>query len=247
MFEFTISSSENTDIIENIFLNLKGAIDAVKGIIVKQQNLKTQSLCLAVDNADKEYIKAVILDSISEGIINEYKYDYLKNNICINIRNAVAYSAFIRALVVFDRQTDKDIIKKNLVLENKLNIDSFYNFRLEQLKSRWNDIASVVNESIPIMLQNKSVADITRYFVNSTNKEVNELHLTLSDNNIQLNFENQLAALSFEPKDDYISDVLTEVISISPKKIIVHGCLEKYKEFEQALSAVFYDSVFIVK
>lgn len=247
MFEFTISSSENLGIINNIYIMLSGAVKSVNGIIIKQNSLKNDSVCLAVENKHKEYIKSYILDAVADAIINTYKYQYLKQNISITIKNNVAYNAFISALVVFDRQTDKDIIKKDLVLEDKLHIDSFYNFRLQQLQNRWHDIACVVNDSIPIMLKDKSVAEITRYFVENTNKEIFEAHLYILENGIQIKLDNKLSDLQFNTGDNYVNDILTEIISVSPKKVIIHGEIDKHKELHQALVSVFLDKVQLAK
>ncbi len=247
MFEYTISSSENLGIINNIYIMLSGAVKSVNGIIIKQNSLKTDSVCLAVENKHKEYIKACILDAIADAIINTYKQQYLHNNITITIKNNVAYNAFISALVVFDRQTDKDIIKKNLVLENKLHIDSFYNFRLQQLHNRWYDIVCIVNESIPIMLKDRSVAEITSYFVENTNKEIFEAHLYILENVIQIKLDDKLNDLQFNTNNSYVNDILTEIISVSPKRVIIHGEIDKHKELHQALVSVFLDKVQVAK
>lgn len=246
MFEFTISCDENLNILSSIYLRLKSVVDNLNGIIIKQNSQKVDSVCLAVEENYKAFVKANILDAVSDAIISVYKHDYLSEHICINIRNAVAYNSFIQALVVFDRQTDKDIIKKNLILEDKLNIDSFYNFRLEQLKNRWHDIACVVNDSIPVMLKDKSVADITRYFVDSTSKEVKEVHLFAQENSIQIKVDGVLSDLEFDTNTDYLNNILTEIISISPQKVILHGKLDKYKDLQDSLLSVFVDNVFVV-
>ena len=201
---------------------------------------------MAVDDKYKNCLKEHILDVVSDVIIGVYKQEYLHQHIAITISNAVAYNAFVQALVVFDRQTDKDIIKKHLVLEDKINIDSFYNFRLDQLKNRWRDIACVVNDSIPLMLKDKSVADLTRYFVDSTNKEAREVHLFVTDKIIRLKIDDELSDLEFETNEDYLTNVLTEVISISPQKVVLHGKNEKMHELKQVLRSVFVDKVFVV-
>lgn len=246
MFEFTISCNENSVVTNYIYAQLKSVVDGLDGIIIKQNQHKLDNVCLAVSKKHADYIKAAILDVVSDCIISLYKQQHLQNSICINIKNQVAYNAFIKALVVFDRQTDKDIIKKNLVLEKKLNIDSYYNFKLEQLKNRWNDIAAIVNESIPIMLKDKSVIDITKYFIDSTQKEIQELHLLLNKSTITIKIDNEQSDLDFDTSKDYVSDVLTEIIAISPQKIVVHGDISKFAELGNALSSVFVDNIFVV-
>lgn len=244
MFEFTLSGSDQTPILDNIYTKLKPQVDALNGIIIKQVDRQI-SICLAVADEFEKNIKQQILELVSDEIIFEYKFDVLKNNINIPISNALLLNAFIKALVVFDRQTDKDIIKKNLILQEKLNIDSFYYFRLDKLKNRWCDIAQIVNDNIHIMLQNNSIGQLTKCFVDETTKRVTELHLLIGNKKIQLEMDNKLSDLEFDLNTNYLENLLTELISISPQKIIVHGEIEKLPELKSTLGSVFCGNVFI--
>lgn len=231
---------------DNIYKKLKPQVDKSQGIIIKQ--IKKQiSICLAVDYKFEKTIKQQILDIVSDQIILKYKFDILQQNIKIPIGNNASLSAFIKALVVFDRQTDKDIIKKNLVLQDKLNIDSFYYFRLSSLKARWRDIADVVNENIPLMLQNNSISELTRCFVSETAKDINELHLLVGSKKIQIEINNELSDLEFDVSAEYLESLLTEIISISPQKIIVHGNIERVPELKASLDNFFDGNVYIIK
>ena len=247
MFEFTLQCNKNISLLNPIYSSLKPFVQSLNGIIIKETVGCFCSVCLAVKKEHKQYMLACILDAVSDGIISFYKFDYLQNNICTVVKNSVTFNAFIRSLVVFDRQTDKDIIKKNLILDNKLNVDSFYCFKLKELTSRWQDVANVVNESIPVLLKTNSLNTLTKTFLNSATSGVKELDLYLSDKNISLSLDGKDSDLCFDASADYIEDLLTEIISICPKKIIVHGKLDKFKELKQTLCDVFSNNIYIVK
>jgi len=241
MFEFTISGNSDRNTIEYIYSSLKPAVEGFNGIIVITSDRNSKKICLAVEEKNINYIKSAILDSISESIIAVYKQAFLLENICLCIRNKLAKDSFIKALVVFDRQTDKDLIKKDLLLENNLNVDSFYNFRLLDLKQRWTDICNIVNESIPLLLKDKSVAELTRYFVNGTENTINEAHLYIDNDAIRLAIDNK-NDLIFD--HDSVSDIVAEIISLCPNKILVHGNLENNKELKCTLNSVFEDKIY---
>lgn len=245
MFEFTLCGNKTT-IMDNIYKKLKPQIDGFNGIIIKQ--IKKQiSICLAVDCKFEKIVRQKILDIVSDEIILEYKFDILQQRIKIPIGNNVSLNAFIKALVVFDRQTDKDVIKQNLVLQNKLNLDSFYYFRLSSLRARWYDIADIVNENIPLMLQNNSICELTKCFVDETAKEVEELHLIIQNKKIQIEIDNKLSDLEFDISTEYLESLLTEIISISPQKIIIYGNMDKMPELKTALENFFDGSIYIIK
>lgn len=244
MFEFTISGSSDRNTIDYTYTLLKPAVEGFNGIIVMTEEGCIKSVCLAVDNKNVFYIKSAILDAISDSIISVYKHEFLAENISICIRNNIAKDSFIKALVVFDRQTDKDLIIKSLVLDDNINIDSFYSFRLHELKQRWTDICNIVNESVPVLLKDKSVAELTRYFINGTENKTNEIHLFISKNNINLTIDNKPSDLIFN-SEDCASDIVSEIISLCPNKILVHGNLDNFKELKNTLNSVFMDKIYV--
>ncbi len=244
MYEFTITTGSSINISDYLYTNLYNQLTTIGGIVIKQQIANKISISLAVEDNYKEYAKGVLLEIIPDGIICEYKYNYLKNNIYLNI-NEEGLNVFIKALVVFDRQTDKDLIVKNLKLERELHVDSFYKFKLYELRDRWQEIANIVNDSIPIMLKNKSVSEITRYFVNSC-EEGPEVHLYIDKNKIVLNRLGELTSLEYATNEDYENSLVCEIISLSPNKIIMHGSADFIGKLERTLSSVFYGKIYRV-
>lgn len=244
MYEFTITSNEANNITDYLYKQIYNQISTVGGIVIKQQVAGRFSISLAAEDKYKQYVKGVLTDTIADAIIYMHKYDFLKNNIYLNINND-GLKAFVQALVVFDRQTDKDLITKHLSLENELYIDSFYKFKLYELKDRWREIANIVNDSIPIMLKNKSVSEITRYFVNST-EEGPEVHLYIEDGKIKLRRLDQNLSLEYRVDSDYENSLVCEIISLSPNKIIIHGTAEFIEKLERTLSSVFYGKIYRV-
>lgn len=247
MFEFTLCGSSKTCLINNLYTKIKSHVEQMAGIIVQQKNGAEICVCLAVDLKYKDAIRQILADKISDSIISFYKFDFLEKHIDVHINNPTAHSAFIRALVVFDRETDDKIIKKNLSQDKKLNIDSFYHFRLWSLRDRWKEIALVVNDSIPTMLKNNSISDLTRYFVDSTQKEVSEIRLIAGKHTIQLVIDDILSDLQFDTTSNYIEDILTELISVSPQKIIIQGEVDGHKKLLEALEEVFCDNIFVIR
>lgn len=244
MYEFTVTNNSANNLTDFLYNQLYNQISTIGGIVIKQQVASRFSISLAVEDNYKEYAKGVLTDAIADAIIYTHKYEYLQSNIYLNINNE-GLKAFLQALVVFDRQTDKDIIKKHLTLERELFIDSFYKFKLYELKDRWAEIANIVNDSIPIMLKNKSVSEITRYFVDST-EDGPEVHLYIDDGKIKLERLGDYTSLEYTVDGDYENSLVCEIISLSPNKIIIHGTAGFIEKLERTLSSVFYGKIYRV-
>ena len=240
MFEFTIVCKGNSQILNNIHSSLKPIIENLEGIVIKHCN----ELSFAVKNQHSEFLKPVLAELISENIVNFYKYQFLSQNIMLNIKNRFTYKSFLQSLVVFDAQTDSEIIKKNLVLDRKINIDSFYLFQLFDLRSRWLDIAMVVNESMPIILKDKSLAQLTQYFVSATTTRVEELHIYGKGKQIWLEIDGKECDLVFDDSVTAVENIVIEAISLNPKKIYLHGHLPNYQLLNSKLQSVFSDKIF---
>lgn len=246
MYEFTLTANQkNQKLISFVFNSLKPQVNGFGGIIVTDISCGKHNICLAVDPQYAEEIKGIIGQSVAEAIVYYYKFDYLASSINLGITNSAAHNSFVQALVVFDKQTDKDIIIDSLRLENRLVIDSFYEFMLSPLRERWEQIVSVVMESIPVLLKDRSVAELTRYFVDSSNGVAAEVNLYVDNSSVTLDVGGDKQPLTFDTTADYQTDLVCEIISLSPKKIIIHGQAAVARQIENALSSVFYGKIFL--
>ena len=68
-------------------------------------------------------------------------------NLHIDIVDNVSRQAFISALLYFDNETDSYIVSKYLEIGNKINIESFFNFRLQSLKQKWQELVDISNQN----------------------------------------------------------------------------------------------------
>ena len=98
-------------------------------LLNKKLSLLIAFICLFLSIVTLQDTYAKYTSSVSSSAnISIARWKILVNN--FDIKNELTKSAFLKALTIFDKQTDKDLIKKELVLERELNINSFYSFKL---------------------------------------------------------------------------------------------------------------------
>jgi len=224
MWEFTLNdSSTKTSYINFLYAKLEGKVKFVGGIIIRQTNGTKSSLSLAVPTKQKDYFVLLILELVSEIITLDYKYAYLESRLGPYIKNELTKSAFLKALTIFDKQTDKDLIKKELVLEKELNINSFYNFKLYALRNRWEDICNVIEENISSIEKADAFSELLKFLIKTSDVNYDEVHLYKKHKNYVILDKQNRPIDVLEPQDSSVEiKAITTLIALCPAKIVLH-------------------------
>ena len=245
MWEFTLNdSSTKTSYINFLYTKLESKVKFVGGIIIRQTNADKTSLSLAVPTKQKDYFVLLILELVSEVITLDYKYDYLESRLGPYIKNELTKSAFLKALTIFDKQTDKDLIKKELVLGKELNINSFYNFKLYALRKRWEDICNVVEDNVSSIEKADAFSELLKFLIKTSDVNYDEVHLYKKHKNYVL-----LDKLNkpIEVLDCHNSSVeikaITSLIALCPAKIVLHKNGDASEPFYDYIFDLFADKV----
>jgi len=233
MYELTISVSyQKYFLIEHIAKQLEDEIKSVNGILVCGLFDGMATLSLAVKEKDKDFIKAIVLDSVSETIVNFYKYEYLNDNIQVNLISESKKETLVRALTEFDKATDIDLVKKHLVFTNNIIIDSFYYFRLSELKERWQEIALLVNNNLPNLVAGDCLSEMMKFLISAGPIKTNEIYIVSKNDNILLKGrELGEDSIKFNKNSkDIEQKLISTLICLSPKRIYMTN--EVYNKFK---------------
>lgn len=246
MWEITISNvSEKSKTLDLLFEKLKKEVSLVKGVIILDAVLDRVRVSLAVPDRTVEYFRSVLADAVAEVVTLEYKFQFLSENIRLPQNDNIANRAFLTALTVFDKQTDKNFIKQKLTLGSELFLDSFFNFRLTELKERWKEICVLVSDNLNLLVLTEGFFDMIRFLIKTIPPECEEIHLLFEPNTISLcnaKLEKQ-KNIQLEQKntDESKTALVGELITLSPQKIVVHS--EKKESFVESLLSIFDDKI----
>lgn len=246
MWEFTlIYNKEKAFYLDFIFSRLEHQVKFVNGIIIKQNFGGRARVSLAVPKKQKDYFVLLLLELVSEVITLDYKFQFLEDNLGVSITNELTKVAFLKCLTVFDKQTDKDLIKKQLVFENELNIDSFYYFKLEELRKRWQDICSLVSENIEALKATNGISDLLKFLIKTCDINVDEVHVYKKNQDYFLldKAEKPLPVMISGEDTHSQTKTLEELITLSPARIVLHG--DGKEPFFDYLSGLFDEKILI--
>lgn len=249
MFELTISTckAKSSDI-NFIVGKLRQPLKSLRGIMICEESDGRINLAIAVDKTKKDYALGIIFDAVSEAIIRSYKYDFFMRNIRLNSTSVALENAFIRALTMFDKQSDKTLIKKHLKPNSQIHLDSLYHFRLWELEKRWRDTAEIISQNSSYLLAQGSFIELMKFLIMTNDVETGEVHIKKEDNRIFacLKEGKELFAFDYKENEDSLVKVISELICLAPEKIVLYQDLDG-SELSKYIFSLFDGKVSVVK
>lgn len=109
-------------------------------------NAGSSTLSLATEKPEIELINLLKI-LIAEAIIFIEKEDLIKKKVDFKNTQQIGVGAFIKALVLFDFEADKNEIICSLELNKTIDLHAFFNFRLRALKKKWLELLNLVNQN----------------------------------------------------------------------------------------------------
>lgn len=224
MWEFCVcAKKENKNVILYLESEISLVLKRLEGVKSLCENESCVSFCVGIK---KEYAKALkkeLLKLLCNAVCEKMKYNYLKENININISEKSLFEAFVKVYTYFDIELEKAIVIRAIYFPKNLNLESFLNFRLHSLKQKWQEMCDLTNLNSSIFLKSKTFLDILKFLIDNLDYKHESIVLDFQHNKLFLNSEKKsfcdLTADSF--------DVLTKIIELSPKKIkIIKGVSE---------------------
>jgi len=106
-----------------------------------------------------------VLDALCDVVAVDCKAHYLNSRIKLPIDCELSRHAFIRALCEFDFETDKMLVRTLLNLSDQFLLGSFYDFCLDALKIRWDEVVGLANENIALLLVGTNFSELLRYLI----------------------------------------------------------------------------------
>ena len=250
MFELTISTiKQRSKDINYIISKIRPVIKQLKGVLVSEEYDGRVRLALAVHENKKDIVLGYVFDYIADIVILSYKEEYLRSNIKLKTSSEVTKASFVKALVMFDKANEKEIVKKSLKPCNELVIDSLYMFRLWELEKKWKDLCRLVVDNSVYLQIDSTLIEMMRFIIMSNDIEFGELHLHKGEGTIYAHGKDgrEVFNVLYKEKDDFSKiNVINELLTLSPEKIIVHNDIVDY-DLSSYIVSLFDEKVCILK
>ena len=234
MWEFSLNVKiDKTEVAEFLFENIKKNCFYMQGIVTLHEENNMTSILVAVDDVFLEEVTLVLERLITQVICTHFKFDFLEKNLKIPMHDKIGMTAFKKALLNFDRETDKFLVLKNLHLEKSLYLDSFYDFRLTSLKAKWTELVSLANENRVYLISNDAFVDLLKFLIDNIEICEDEINIVENDEGYKIFLEDGDTTYNNVIFNE--EGLVSSIIDLAPQKINLYcrsenstiGLLEK--------------------
>ncbi len=171
-----------------------------------------------------EKCKSQLLGEIRSCLIDMYatvvKYEFLRNAIKLPLdRNS--YNLLIHTLVAFDRENERELIESCLIMQDGMSLDGIFNFRMQELKKRWQEIADLAMSNALYLLDEETFNELIRFLIGAVNPKIMRLDVKQTDN--RFNVCGHLPESDFEYDIVGTEQLMLYLIDIAPLELRLSG------------------------
>lgn len=136
---------------------------------IKAQNHDCRAI-LSIDSPEYylDIIRTELADKVAEIIAIKYKYEFFKKNINISGLSNIEKEIMLTSLIAADLDDDKKYAFDRVKQYGYISIDGIYNFKLNALRKKWQDILGC----IPSCFMNSQLKDFVYYLLENKKKRV---------------------------------------------------------------------------
>ena len=163
-------------------------------------------VCLGIAISDESY---KIIENLFKSIVAEilavgYKNKYLKQNIGVDTSTLLG-SVLLDTMCIFDSRYDAKYIKKQIKDFNVISLEGCYNFRLNDIKQKWDDIIALFNSYSDFLAEESVIIEFLNYLLNA----IPCLCKTICYNPNLVNF-----CIDMDDFDDEFCSIVSQLFSI---------------------------------
>lgn len=239
-----ISKSASIEHIKNRLKTHLTDCNIITTTIYSKNNI---TLLIGCSNTQKMVIKKLLYSLIADVILNIYKAEYLKSQFNFQLKDDLLLKSFLKGLVCFDSDLEKEIIYSKLIKFDKINLESFINFRLRFLKNKWEDLVALANDNYLYLLSGGNFFELMKFLLSNLDCKVDKLEVNLNKEEFNLLSSGKALELPFMANNKDQEDLVTSIVSLCPKYITIYNGKTLNADIESFLYKLFDNRLQIVK
>ena len=229
MWEFSINLTlQNLDAGKYIYQELKKLSSQFGSVVTSYERGGFMTIVVACESFDKIRMQYAIVDILTFVICNYFKEKFLDKYIQIPLGNEINFIALKKALVEFDKETDVHLIQKSLNIENDIYLESFFDFKLIQLKNKWLELVKLANDNASFLSHDDTYIELVKFLIDNLEVCFDQINVIESGNNYKL-CNNAFEEIEQPTKHDVTDDKLLveEIIRLCPRVINIYSDSDK--------------------
>lgn len=207
-------------------------IKASGGITAAKECDGRLNVSVACENENKQKTVVAIRESIAEIFLTTVKLDYLNSALNMPLLKSDAYKILLHTLVAFDRDTEKEIIYSALNLGDNLALDGFFNFKLVELRKRWDDIAELAVNNSAYLKSDETLNELLKFLMSAISPKVTKLEIVKRNGYYSVKGNSNG---DFEYRICSPEQLMVYLINIAPMELTLRGSFENDEIFDRLI------------
>ena len=202
-------------------------------------------LLFASDDSIKQICKSKIKKCIATYIVDVYKYEYFAKKVIGNNLNLIN-QAYIKALTLYDIDTDMALINSSFDLEGQFYIDSFIKFKMFDITRMWQELCDLITSNINYLTRDMMI-DVMRQFISTFETSINTLKIIIEhDSFVLYKIDNNMPPIKLKDNAPAI-DIVNYTLLSNPKHIEIYGNTSDGFSIISLLKSLYDDKVEVIK
>lgn len=224
MWEYVISFDD--DVSSQYFkCEIENIIKKYNGIVTILNSNTYSKVLIAIPIIERFKFHNILREKIAETILVKFKSKYILSKLEFDLTPTEDMQIFLKALVVFDTDIDKEIIMERLKFDSNLVVSSFVNFKLSFLKRKWQELISLANDNSMYLLSKDSFLELIKFLISNLEHRYYVVNVFLKQNCYFLCDTKGNKISDYLLKESIVYDdnnLLVSLVSLNPEKIILH-------------------------
>ena len=242
MWEFSLAcENKNKKMLE--YINNCFCADIPDCMLTTHKDAQYTYLLFACDEAIESICKDKVKQCIVTYIIDVFKYEYFMTTIVKTASPDLTLQAYIKALTLYDVDTDITLIKRSIEFENQFYLDSFLRFRLRDMLRMWRELCELVMSNINYLNLDMMI-DVMRSFIATFNTSVSKLKIIINKDEIVLyRIDDNKPPIKLKDHAPAI-DIINYTLLSNPDSIEIYG--ERNNDLINLLKLLYLEKVKIM-
>lgn len=225
MYEATITvGNQDQFFMDYLERNLTVPVASSNGIMAKRKGEKRSYLSVACEETYKRQLADAVTDKVADVLCLGYKNAFFKEKLRIYNNNFLS-NTLVSTMCVFDNNLDKKTAKKLLNGMDTIAVDGVYNFRLNCLKRKWNEIITLSNANGVILSDEYTMREFLSFLLEAIPTRYAKLSVILTDDAFELFDANEkrIEKINSVLPVTREEDIILNVICNKPQKLTFYG------------------------
>ena len=157
------------------------ALNDNSGIMTEMDDGNHYSLLVAYPDAHNMVFDKIIRTELCRYFSYYFKIDYFREHLVLKNVNTIYAEIFIRALSRFDQNLDIKDIMFALYDFDTINLQSFFYFRLNNMKRRWENLIALTNDNSVWQLTKQSFEDLLKFLIANLEPQISFVLIDIQD------------------------------------------------------------------